>query len=172
MPLTTARISRMDMSTETNSQAEEEKPVAPDPVAEAAQPAEDSGDSQKQLHGKEKQRRASRVSRQNQRTLQQVTDRFAACGRCSYFWAGYRIILGEEALATACAQSESGWLNLMWNLQTSELVHKSYGVRLDISHFHYEGCCKECRRAFVYQAAEKEDEAGAFRIEISPRTAK
>jgi len=167
----------MDTSAESDKQAEEETTTtnsAPAPVAEAAQTTESGdGDSKKplkRLHGKQKkQRRASRASRKKQLTLQQVTDRFAACGRCSYFWAGYRVIFGEEALATAVAQSDSGWLNLEWNLEMPELVHKSYGVRLDITYFHYEGCCKECRRPFVYQASNSEEEQDSFAIGITPR---
>lgn len=168
----------MDTSPESDKQQPEEvQTAAPVPVVEVAQSAKKSGGGSKKplkrLHGKQKkQRQASRASRKTQLTLQQVTDRFAACGRCSYFWAGYRIIFGEEALATAVAQSQSGWLELEWNLQMPELVHKSYGVRLDISHIHYEGSCQECRRTFAYQAAENEEEADEFRIEISPRMAK
>lgn len=109
------------------------------------------------------------ASHKSQPTLRQVTTRFAACGRCSYFWAGYKVIQGEAALATAVAQSQSGWLNLEWNSQMPELVYKSYGVRFDITHFHYEGCCKECRRPFIYQAADSEEEADSFQIAITPR---
>ena len=167
----------MDTSAESDKQLEDEQLAAPAPVVEVTQAAENDSDTSKKplkrLHGKQqKQRRDLRASRKNQLTLQQVTDRFAACGRCSYFWVGYRIIFGEAALATAVAQSQSGWLDLEWNLQMPELIHKSYGIRLDISHFHYEGCCKECRRTFVYQAAKNEDETDTFRIEISPRMAK
>ena len=121
---------------------------------------------------KQSRRRETAASRKNWPTLLQVTDRFAACGRCSYFWAGYRVLQGEAALQTAVSQSKSGWLQLIWDLQMPELIHKSFGVRLDISHFHYEGCCKECRRHFIYQAAENEEETDNFQIEISPRLAK
>ncbi len=120
---------------------------------------------------KKQQRQVNRLPRKNQPMLRSVTARFAACGRCSYFWAGYRVIFGMEELETAVANSKSGWLELIWNEQMPELLHKSYGSRFDISHVHYEGCCQECRRHFVYQTAEKEDEADAFRIEISPRIA-
>jgi hypothetical protein len=121
---------------------------------------------------KKQQRQLNRQPRKNQPMLRSVTARFAACGRCGYFWAGYRVIFGMEELETAVANSKSGWLELIWNEQMPELLHKSYGSRFDISHIHYEGYCQECRRHFVYQAAEKEDEADAFRIEISPRMAK
>ena len=121
---------------------------------------------------KKQRRQLTREPRKNQPTLQQVTARFAGCGRCSYFWAGYRVIHGMAELETAVAHSKSGWLELVWDLQMPELVHKTYGVRLDISHFHYEGCCRECRRHFIYEAAENEDEAHGFRIEITPRTSK
>ncbi len=168
----------MDTSAESDKQQPiEAQSAAPAPVAEGVQAAKKSGGGSKKplkrLHGKQtKKRRASRAARQTQLTLPQVTERFAACGRCSYFWAGYRVIFGQEALATAVAQSESGWLELEWNMQMPELVHKSYGVRLDISHLHYEGSCQECRRTFAYEAAENEDETDEFRIEISPRMAK
>lgn len=120
-----------------------------------------------------KQRRQPlRTPRKNQPTLQQVTDRFAACGRCSYFWAGYRVLFGLAEQETAVAHSKSGWLELNWDERMPELVVKSYGVRLDTGHYHYEGCCQECRRHFIYQASDKEDEADAFRIEVTPYMAK
>jgi len=168
----------MDTSAESDKeQPEEEQSAAPAPVVEVTEAVEEVKKAPKKplkrVHGnRKKQSRAPRVAHKNRPSLQQVTDRFAGCGRCSYFWAGYRILFGEEALATAVAESESGWLDLEWNLEMPELVHKTYGVRLDISHFHYESCCKECRRVFIYQAAEVEDESDAFCIEISPRTTK
>ena len=164
----------MDTSAESDKQELEEEPAAvPDPVVEEAQTVEQVIEPVKKTFKRvndkrKKQRKASHASRKNQTTLQQVTNHFAACGRCSYFWAGYRVIFGEDALATAVTQSKSDWLDLEWNLEMPELVHKSYGVRLDIKHFHYEGCCKECRRVFIYQAAENEEESDAFCIQISP----
>ena len=102
-------------------------------------------------------------------SLRQVGERFAACGRCSYFWAGYRVIFGEEAQKTAVAEDQiAGWLYLNWNFQVPELVLKSYGVRMDIEHIHYEGTCEECRRHFIYQAPEAEDEEALFCVELSP----
>ena len=121
---------------------------------------------------KKQRQQAQGEPRKNQPTLRQVTARFAGCGRCSYFWAGYRVVHGMAELETAVAQSKSGWLDLTWDGQMSDLIYKTYGVRLDIAHFHYEGCCKECRRHFIYEEAEGSDEAPGFRIEITPRTAK
>lgn len=134
---------------------------------------EDAVEDQPPARPPKKQRRPStRSPRKNQPTLQQVTARFAACGRCSYLWAGYRVIRGSEELETAVAESKSGWLELVWDMEMPELIHKSYGVRLDISYYHYEGCCQECRRHFIYQAAKNETGDDTFRIEISPRMAK
>ncbi|MCP4415704.1 MAG: hypothetical protein GY805_03715 [Chloroflexi bacterium] len=104
-----------------------------------------------------------------QPTLRQVTARFAGCVRCSYFWTGYRVIHGVEELETAVSHAKSGWLELEWDRQMPELIYKSYAIRMDISHFHYEGCCQECRRHFVYKTAVNEDCMDDFRIEISPR---
>lgn len=121
---------------------------------------------------KKQRRQPLRTPRKNQPSLQQVTDRFAACGRCSYFWAGYRVLFGLEELETAVAHSKSGWLELIWDEQMPELVVKSYGARIDTGHYHFEGCCEECRRHFIYQASDNEEEADAFRIEITPYMAK
>lgn len=115
-----------------------------------------------------KRRRAVKQPSGKQPTLKQVTARFAGCGRCSYFWVGYRVIHGVAELETAVAYSQSGWLDLEWDVRMPELIYKTYGVRMDISHFHYEGCCQGCRRRFVYKTAVNEDGVDEFRIEISP----
>lgn len=121
---------------------------------------------------KKQRRQPLRTPRKNQPTVPQVTERFAACGRCSYFWAGYRVLFGQEELETAVAHSKSGWLELNWDERMTELVVKSYGVPLDNGFYHYDGCCDECRRHFIYEASDNEDEADAFRIEITPYMAK
>lgn len=133
---------------------------------------DDAEEVRRPVRIKKQRRQPLRTPRKNQPTLQQVTDRFAACGRCSYFWAGYRVLFGLEELETAVAHSKSGWLELMWDEQMPELVVKSYGARIDMGSYHYESCCQECRRHFIYQASDNEDEADAFRIEITPYMAK
>lgn len=117
-----------------------------------------------------RQKKKKPRAKKGNNSLKQVSARFAACGRCSFFWAGYKVIFGESAQETAVAQSESGWLNLEWNSQMHELLFKSYGIRLDQNFYHYEGCCKECRRRFVYQASDSEDEPSQCEIEISPHS--
>ncbi|MCL4263773.1 MAG: hypothetical protein KJ069_11180 [Anaerolineae bacterium] len=76
---------------------------------------------------------------------------FAACGRCSYFWAGSQVLVGVERAATAVEERQNGWITLPWSQAMSNLIHKSYGVLMDSDFFHYEGCCQECRRPFTVQ---------------------
>lgn len=91
--------------------------------------------------------------------MNRATASFAACGRCSYFWAGSRVIAGEAAIETAVSRAADGWLRLNWNQAMSNLVHKSYGVRIDTAFYHYESYCEECRRAYVcYLPEEPEGE--------------
>lgn len=85
-----------------------------------------------------------------------MTD-FAACGRCSYFWAGYRVIAGEKGVETAVNGAEDGWLTLIWNQTMRELVHKSYGAMVDADFFHYESCCQECHRIFTCSPTTEEE---------------
>lgn len=81
--------------------------------------------------------------------MELATLNFAACGRCSYFWAGSQVLVGTEQVATAVAARQEGWLTLPWSQAMSSLIHKSYGVMVDNDFFHFESCCLECRRPFV-----------------------
>ncbi|GIK58206.1 MAG: hypothetical protein BroJett015_38690 [Chloroflexota bacterium] len=76
---------------------------------------------------------------------------FAACGRCSYFWAGSQVLMGVARATTAVEQRQDGWITLPWSQAMSNLIHKSYGVLMDSDFFHYESCCPECRRRFIVQ---------------------
>ena len=82
--------------------------------------------------------------------IAEVIECFAACGRCSYFWAGYRVMAGEEGAETAAKGEDPDWLILEWSHPMRDLFTKSYGLRFDIDFFHHEGTCLECRRQFVY----------------------
>lgn len=110
---------------------------------------------------KQKRRRTSPA-------LNQVTSWFAACGRCSFFLAGYRLISDEEMLETAVANRSKKWLTVPWSKALAELILKTYGSRIDINCYHFEGQCLECHRRFTYQGANKEGEQATFRIALKP----
>lgn len=95
----------------------------------------------------------------------EVVARFAVCGRCSFFLTEYRLSYRPEAFATAVANIEQDWLTLEWDIRLRQMVSDAYGSRFDIETFHYEGCCPECRRTFVYRG-ETEDEAAVLRIAV------
>ncbi|HID52410.1 MAG TPA: hypothetical protein EYP41_10270 [Anaerolineae bacterium] len=97
-----------------------------------------------------------------------ITESFAACGRCSYFWAGYRVIHGLEDQERVAAQTDPDWLILTWSYPMGELLLKSYGSRFDIDFAYYEGCCKECRRHFVYDAI-AENQTPTLKMQRVPR---
>lgn len=100
-------------------------------------------------------------------TVQMAMSLFSACPRCCYFLAGYQVAHGRPNLKTAVQQSKAGWLTLSWNRHTSELIHKSYGNQIDTGCYHFEGCCPECRRHFIYRAAQ-EHKLDSLRIELRP----
>jgi hypothetical protein len=105
--------------------------------------------------------------------LDRAVANFAACVRCSYFWGGYRVIVGEEAAEAAVAEtavneSTDGWLTLIWNQAVCKLVHKSYGVLVDDGFYHYEGTCPECRRPYICATdSETADTPLQFHIQLS-----
>ena len=115
-------------------------------------------------------RKAATASRRGPRlNLADVVSYFAPCGRCGFFLAGYRAANGLEDLETAVNVAKSGWISLSWNLNVRELVLKSYGCRIEANDLHYEGCCSECRRHFIFRASRSPNHPDTFRIEIKPR---
>ncbi len=87
--------------------------------------------------------------------MERATQNFAACGRCSYFWAGSQVLVGMDGVTTAVEQRQDGWITLPWSQAMSNLIHKSYGVLVDSDFFHYEGCCQECRRPYAVQLRDR-----------------
>lgn len=111
-----------------------------------------------------KKKRKKRKPQRPKTALDIITESFAACGRCSYFWAGYQVINGPEDQEQVAAQTDPDWLTLTWSYPMGELLLKSYGGRFDWDFVHYEGCCKECRRQYVYDALE-EDQPPTLKME-------
>jgi hypothetical protein len=103
----------------------------------------------------------------SQTSVTDIVKRFAVCGRCSFFVAGYKLLVGEEVWETAVSQTDGRWLRLTWNANVRQLISRSFGSRLDIGCYYYEGCCPECRRLFQYRAADgKELEQPLLQIEL------
>ncbi len=95
---------------------------------------------------------------------QMIKARFAACGRCCYFLGSYTSAHGQQELETAVQEGLSDWLTLTWDHQTRMLVHKAFGVQLDVDYYHYEGCCVACSRQFSFKS---DEEGGAtFRVKL------
>jgi len=98
--------------------------------------------------------------------LEWVVDNFVACGRCSFFLAGYRTIHGQDDLEARAEQVEKGWLRLGWNHETRRLVQDSFGNRLDQELMYFDSRCPECQRRFVYEATEGDKEPDRFVVEL------
>jgi hypothetical protein len=92
---------------------------------------------------------------------------FLGCPRCSFFLAGYRLIYQD--FEEAVDKSEDGFLTLSWNHAVKQLIQKSYGTEIEGDVFHYQGSCKACQRAFVFQAGETAEQPAALQIAIKNR---
>lgn len=114
--------------------------------------AETSADVQSEKSESESKKK--RLPEEQSEAVNALVARFAACGRCSFFLAGYRVMVGEDGLETAAAHVEREKLTLTWEFAMRELVSKSYGVQLYLDHYFYNGRCPECGRAFAFQAAQ------------------
>ncbi len=106
------------------------------------------------------------AKRKRDPVLAEVEDRFAACGRCCYFLGGYRSVYGKDAVITAVLNQKDNWLTLNWGQSIRELMNKTYGVRIDVDYYHYEGCCEFCQRPFAFQAGDGEEKVDSFRIQM------
>ena len=158
-----------DMVEKESDQREEAPPIATESEKiEVATPeapqAEETKKNDKPDRPEPKKDRKKRSSKE----MAQIVAWFAACGRCSFFLTGYRLIYDEDVLATAVSERSKKWLTVPWSHDAARLVHKTYGSRVDINCYHYEGQCKECHRRFTYQANENKDAPGTFRIELKP----
>lgn len=83
-------------------------------------------------------------------SLVELQQNFAACGRCGYFLTGYRVIHGVDAVEEAARKTYDGWITLVWDQSTRDLLYRTYGMRTDIKSYHYESVCPECQRKIVY----------------------
>lgn len=90
-------------------------------------------------------------------TVDDIVKRFSLCGRCSFFVAGYKLLAGNENWETAVQETDGRWVRLAWQPELCELIGRSFGSRLDIDYYFYEGTCPECRRSFQFQAANGKD---------------
>lgn len=111
-------------------------------------------------------KRDRRRKNQKKTALDQVVSDFLPCGRCSFFLSGYRTIHGDDDLQAAAESRDDDWLSLSWNQETRHLVRDSFGGRLDVELYYYNGRCPECQRRFVYRAAEEGEEEVSFRVEL------
>lgn len=97
--------------------------------------------------------------------VESVLRNFVACDRCSFFLVGYQVIHGRDNLHAAAENRSERWLTLSWDEETRHLLQTSYGGRLDVDLYYYDGHCPACRRRFTYNAG-KEGEQPNLRIEI------
>ena len=91
---------------------------------------------------------------------------FCVCARCSYFLAAYRAHHGLEHVRAAAEAGDSAWLELVWDRETRELLHKSFGGHTDEAVFDYSVSCPECHRIYLYHAAEAGETT--FQVEVQP----
>jgi chemotaxis protein histidine kinase CheA len=160
----------LDTDEKPNEQEREETPTPPIEAEppEAAEEVSEETDADEPEPPAPKPSKPKKVRRDGL-TTEHVITYFAPCGRCGFFLSGYRATYGLDDLETAVSEAKSGWLTLTWGQEMQELILKSYGSRIEANDLLFDGCCSECRRAFVYKSARSEKKPATFRIEIKPR---
>ena len=156
------------MLLEAQAQQSEEKPVEEKAREQVKEQVKGSLDKAKTNRNKPNKKKKSR---KDMAQYNQMVSHFAACGRCSYFLAGYRVIHGVEELETAVFNSKAGWLTLAWNDDTRKLLTKSYGIELFSDTYHFDGCCPECGRHYTFQVGNAK-RAASLRVQISSKRRK
>ena len=167
-----------EAATESNSvQSETVEPSETDDVqSEAADSSDSGGDVEGQqspelkTRSKKKKKHAKDhlSEKEIERRMGLLVSDFSACGRCSYFLTGYRVVHGKDGVETAVSTQKGKWLKLEWNHAMRDLISKSYGVLLNVDFYHYDSCCSECSRRFTLKTIEKKKhQFKELRIEIS-----
>jgi len=97
--------------------------------------------------------------------LSPVQAAFLACGRCGYFFTGYRLL--QPDWETAITNLVERTLTLTWNKKIRELLIKTYGLELDYGEDQFSGCCPDCWRPFSFrQELGEEGLTGALEIRV------
>jgi hypothetical protein len=112
--------------------------------------------------------RGKRKPKQSEPTPQEsVAAAFLSCARCSFFLVGYRLLHND--FDEAVQRREDGRLTLTWDHAVKQLIQKSYGVQIEADAFHYQGSCKACQRAFIFQEGQGDDQPPTLQIAIKNR---
>jgi hypothetical protein len=69
----------------------------------------------------------------------------------------------------AAEHSGGDWLLLSWSGRVRALVQSSFGCRVDLDAYHFEGICPDCRRAFVVDAPDGQLDIATFELQVSNR---
>lgn len=148
------------MSTEKDTAVVESIPAKVTPAIGETSVAKTTSPKPKKSKQKSKQKPKKSASEKN------IIARFASCGRCSFLLTAYRLTRDPAGFETAVTKIKGGWLTLTWDTAMCKLVSHSYGVRFDIEAFFLEGCCPECRRAYVCKLDSQDKKPPYFRIKI------
>jgi len=161
---TAESIAEKQETTEAQSQPEVSKPTA-DANGDVSQQVQESLEKAQVGRAKPKKKRTPKDVAQYNQTV----SHFAACGRCSYFLAGYRVIHGVENLETAVFNNKAGWLSLSWNHEMRKLLTKSYGIELYADIYLFDGCCSECGRHYTFHAGDTPEDAATLLVQMNNR---
>jgi hypothetical protein len=95
-----------------------------------------------------------------------VLRQFVACGCCSTFITGYRLLHGVEALEQAISAQQEGEMHLSWDKATRQLITQAYDVRLEPDLMLFEMSCPECQRRFSYREGLDGNPAPTFSVDL------
>lgn len=152
------------------------QPMTNNDINEEEQDSNSDNTDYVQTNSTTKEEKKSRQPRRNKKwqghyrstqiDMRQLLKQFVVCSRCGYFLAGYRVLHGVEALEEAAGNSTDGWLELIWDQPTRQLIYKSYGVRPESDMFYFDICCEECQRRLVYEEEEEGMPSEMFRVDL------
>lgn len=86
------------------------------------------------------------------------------CPRCSFLLVGYKLI--HDDFEEAVDQRDGNWLTLSWDHAVKRLIHKSYGIQIEMDAYYFEGSCLECHRPFIFEENGGDGRSGTLRIAV------
>ena len=95
-----------------------------------------------------------------------VVRQFVACGCCSTFITGYRLLHGVAALEQAISAQQEGEMQLVWDKATRQLITQAYDVRLEPDVILFEMSCRECQRRFSYREGIDGNPSPTFAVDL------
>ncbi|MEM8859988.1 MAG: hypothetical protein AAGD96_16790 [Chloroflexota bacterium] len=102
------------------------------------------------------ERENKRESREFRLTASGLQRHFLACQNCCYFLTGIQVIYGRDVNNRFVDEFDGKWLKVPLSREVKDLLHQTFGIRIDQGATMIDFACSLCCRRFLIELEEIE----------------